>query len=86
MADLFNNEVQLPTKKKKYYKAGDGKFTDPLTARIDHAEKQSKIHASNEAYYKRQCERLQREIVDVVNKNKELEKQLIWSRIQIIRY
>jgi len=87
MSDLFPFEIQeISTKKKKFYKAGDGKFTDPVTARVDQAEKECKIHKTNEAYYKRQCERLQREIVEVTNKNKDLEKQLTWSKIQIIRY
>lgn len=72
MPELFPTEVQEHPKKKKFYKAGDGKFTDPMTARVDHAEKQCKIHASNEAFYKRQCERLQRELKEVMEENKRL--------------
>lgn len=76
MPELFPTEVKEPPKKKKFYKAGDGKFTDKLTSRADQAEKQCKIHAQNEAFYKRQCERLQREIIEQSTRIKELEKQL----------
>lgn len=76
MSELFPTEVIEHPKKKKFYKAGDGKFTDKLTSRADQAEKQCKIHAANEAYYKRQCERLQREVSEQSIRIKELEKQL----------
>ena len=73
MSELFPTEVTEPPKKKKFYKAGDGKFTDKLTSRADQAEKQCKIHAANEAYYKRQCERLQRELAEETAKRKHFE-------------
>jgi len=77
MSDLFPFEIQeISTIKKKFYKAGDGKFTDPITARIDQAEKECKIHKTNEAYYKRQNERLRLELIEETNKRKELEKLL----------
>jgi len=84
MPELFPNEVIEPPKKKKFYKAGDGKFTDPTTARVDQAEKQCKIHAANEAYYKRQCERLQRELKEVMEENKKL-KSIINGKTDIQR-
>ena len=77
MSELFPTEVPvLPPKEKKFYKAGDGKFTDPTTARVDQAEKECKIHKTNEAYYKRQNERLRLELIEETNKRKELEKLL----------
>jgi len=77
MSELFPTEVPiLPPVEKKFYKAGDGKFTDPTTARVDQAEKECKIHKQNEAYYKRQNERLIRELEEETKKRKELEKQL----------
>ena len=82
MSELFPTEVIEPPKKKKFYKAGDGKFTDKLTSRADQAEKQCKIHASNEAYYKRQCERLQRELKEVMEENKKL-KSIINGKTNI---
>lgn len=79
---LFEPEVtELPPKqKKKGYHAGDGKFTDKLTARAEQAEKQCKIHKDNEAYYKRQCERLCAEIAEQRERIKELEKQLGYGK------
>ena len=79
---LFEEVTELPPKKKKKgYHAGDGKFTDKLTARAEQAEKQCKIHKDNEAYYKRQCERLCADIAEFRERNKELEKQLGYGKI-----
>lgn len=84
---LFEPEVTelLLKKKKKGYHAGDGKFTDKLTSRAEQAEKQCKIHKDNEAYYKKQCERLCTEIAELRERNKELEKQLGYGK-KIERY
>ena len=74
MSKLFEDLEEKPTKKKRDgYHAGNGKYTDPKTARAEQSEKEVKRLTNVSEYYKRQCERLQREVLEEKEKNKQLQ-------------
>jgi len=74
MAELFTELEEAPIKKKRDgYHGAKGKYTDPITARIEHAEKEVTRLTNVSEYYKRQSERLQREVLEVKEKNKQLQ-------------
>lgn len=76
MPDLFNTPEPPKPAKKKYYKGSKGKFTNKENALFYELEKERDKYKTNYDFYKRQNERLIKDVISEKQRADKLQAQI----------